>query len=111
MSRPNVALLVEQSFDSRFNLRVKYENHAKDLSPTMNPDNQEKELFNAALEQPAEKRSAFLRDACGGNEELYHRVDELLQAFSASSRILAEISATAPGVGFIPQPEDDLGSR
>src|SRR5438128_672162 len=60
----------------------------------MNPDNQEKELFNAALEQPAEKRDAFLRSICRGNEELRRRVEELLNAFNASSGILAETLPT-----------------
>ena len=55
----------------------------------MSPDNQEKDLFNAALEQPPEERSAFLRGACHGNDELRRRVEELLQAFEGSSKILA----------------------
>ena len=64
-------------------------------------DNQEKELFNAALEQPVEERAAFLRGACHGNEELRRRVEELLQAFDGSSRILEDDPTTvAQGTPF-----------
>src|SRR2546426_11243457 len=78
----------------------------------MNRDNQEKELFDAALEQPADKRDAFLRGACGGNEELYYRIEELLKAFNASSRILTETSpTTTQGIRHIPPTEDDIGSH
>src|SRR5438105_15361158 len=47
-------------------------------------------IFRAALEQPSEERSAFVRGACHGNEELRCRVEELLQAFAGSSKVLAD---------------------
>jgi hypothetical protein len=37
------------------------------------------ELYHAALEQPEEQRDAFLRDACGGDEDLQREVRSLLR--------------------------------
>src|SRR5262245_49514575 len=76
----------------------------------MTADNQEKELFNAALEQPLEGRSAFLRSACKGDDELRRRVEELLQAFDGSSRILADVASTVcQNAPPIEQPGDRIG--
>jgi predicted ATPase/serine/threonine protein kinase len=38
------------------------------------------ELYHAALDLPAERRSAFLREACGGDEQLRREVKSLLEA-------------------------------
>src|SRR5262245_37104160 len=60
----------------------------------MTDPNKEKELFNAALEQPTGQRASFLRGACHGDDELLRRVEELLQAFEGSSKILADEAIT-----------------
>jgi eukaryotic-like serine/threonine-protein kinase len=39
-----------------------------------------KKLFQAALEQPPEKRVPFLREACGGDREVLREVESLLSA-------------------------------
>ncbi|MBI3416777.1 MAG: protein kinase [Verrucomicrobia bacterium] len=65
-----------------------------DTHIAMPTDNHEKEIFNAALEQPTEQRATFLRDACQGDGELLRRVEELLQAYDGSSKILADNATT-----------------
>jgi hypothetical protein len=39
-----------------------------------------KELFQAALEQPPDKRVPFLREACGDDREVLREVESLLAA-------------------------------
>lgn len=46
------------------------------------------DLFTSALEQPPSAREAFLRKACGNDEELYREVNSLLQADSDVHSIL-----------------------
>jgi len=43
------------------------------------------ELFHLALERPASDRTAFLRDACAGNEALRREVVSLLDAHAAAT--------------------------
>jgi hypothetical protein len=43
-----------------------------------------KELFEAALEHEPDRRSAFLREACGHDEELLTEVESLLSAYAQS---------------------------
>jgi eukaryotic-like serine/threonine-protein kinase len=38
------------------------------------------ELYHATLEQPPERRAAFVREACAGDEELRREVESLLAA-------------------------------
>jgi serine/threonine protein kinase/Tol biopolymer transport system component len=64
------------------------------------------ELYHAAQAQPADKRAAFLRVACGGDEGLQHDVESLLAQPEASwappaGRVTAETAehAAAPVVG------------
>ena len=53
-------------------------------------------LYHATLERPQEERAAFLREACGGNQDLYDEVRSLLIANSeAGDFITAPAIATA----------------
>ncbi len=67
----------------------------------MKPDRWQKveELYHAALEQPAELRTDFLRSARGDDEELYREVESLLdfksQAENFIERPALEIAAKA----------------
>ena len=56
----------------------------------MAPDrrNQITNLYQAALERAPEERTAFLNDACNGDEVLRHEVESLLGYESASARFL-----------------------
>jgi serine/threonine-protein kinase len=51
-------------------------------------------LFEAALERPASEREAFLREASGGDAELYREVKALLDSDAAAAAALGE-SVTA----------------
>lgn len=93
------------------------------------------DLFDAALELPAEQRGAFLDDACHDNPPLHREVsalldflegadtDELFPSFSGSSsrplvlgeqigpyRVLRELGAGGMGVVFLAERED-VGKR
>jgi eukaryotic-like serine/threonine-protein kinase len=61
----------------------------------MNP-NREEGIFAAALELPAEKRADYIRDACGGDDELRKRVEALLAAHEKAGGFLAEPAALNP---------------
>src|SRR6266446_3467608 len=67
----------------------------------MKPERWQKveELYHAALEQPAELRTDFLRSARGDDEELYREVESLLdfksQAENFIERPALEIAAKA----------------
>jgi Tol biopolymer transport system component len=56
----------------------------------MEPDrrNRISHLYHAALERAPEERSAFVREACAGDEALQQEVESLLRYESASSRFL-----------------------
>ena len=43
-------------------------------------ENRERELFEAALERPADERAAFLLSACDGDPALAKRIEQLLSA-------------------------------
>ena len=59
----------------------------------MNAEQYEKvgQLFHAALELPRESRSAFLRGACGGDEELRQEVESLLAAHEQAGDFVADV--------------------
>jgi WD40 repeat protein len=50
--------------------------------------NQEKELFNEALELPESERAAYLKGACRGDAELLGRVERLLAAHREAEAVL-----------------------
>jgi serine/threonine protein kinase/sugar lactone lactonase YvrE len=53
------------------------------------------ELFHAALERPPAERKAFLREACGGDEELRREVGSLLAQERDAERLMEEPAAGA----------------
>ena len=68
-------------------------------------------IFTAALEKTSERdRSAFLDDACAGNEKLRERVEALLAAHAQSDDILDAVEKTARTADFAPITEKP-GSR
>ncbi|MEL7311868.1 MAG: protein kinase [Pseudomonadota bacterium] len=58
----------------------------------MNRDDQLEVLFAGALEQPADERADWLRDACGDNQEIYDEVISLLGASGDASRFVDRLS-------------------
>jgi eukaryotic-like serine/threonine-protein kinase len=56
----------------------------------MNPERWRKisEIFEAALERPADERASFLADACAGDEELRQRVEAMLAADNQRSLLI-----------------------
>ena len=64
--------------------------------------NSVKDLFGAALEVAPERRSEFLKDACGSNESLRVEIESLLSAYEKSSELsqspwpAAVLDPTAP---------------
>jgi len=71
------------------------------------------EIFNDALARPTERRSAFLAEACGGNEELHRSVKELLDAYEAVRTTRAQNlpDSEAPGLGLDAGVLQSLGER
>ena len=68
-------------------------------------------IFTAALEKASEMdRSAFLDEACAGNEKLRERVEALLAAHAQSDDILDAVEKTARTADFAPITEKP-GSR
>jgi serine/threonine protein kinase len=56
----------------------------------MNPERWRKisEIFEAALDRPAEERASFLAEACAGDEELRQRVEAMLAADNQRSLLI-----------------------
>ena len=52
------------------------------------------ELFNRALEQPANQRAAFLDQACGGDPTLKREVESLLSADASAGDFIEASLAT-----------------
>ena len=48
------------------------------------------DIYNAALQRPPEERAEFVREACGGDEELRSKVESLL-AYDRDSRLEAPV--------------------
>jgi TolB-like protein/Tfp pilus assembly protein PilF len=69
-----------------------------------------KALFHAALERPAEHRSAFLTDECRGDEPVRHAVERLLAAHAAAGSFI-EASPVAGIVHTIPPLDSTLIGR
>jgi serine/threonine-protein kinase len=53
------------------------------------------ELYHAALEQPSDRRAAFLQEGCAGDEELRREVESLLAAEDQTVGCMATASGTA----------------
>ncbi len=56
-----------------------------------------KDLFSDALEQPAESREQFIRNACGTDNDLYREVISLLAASSESENLIENNSIDLAG--------------
>ncbi|HMQ17033.1 MAG TPA: serine/threonine-protein kinase, partial [Phycisphaerae bacterium] len=56
-----------------------------------------KDIFNDALELPAGERTAFLDRACGGDEGLRRKVEDLLAILEDAPRFMAAPTASAGG--------------
>jgi hypothetical protein len=52
-------------------------------------------VYHAALERPADARAAFLREACGGDNELQRDVESLLAQASAAGEFLDDPAVEA----------------
>src|SRR2546427_4504841 len=65
----------------------------------MTPERYQKigELYHAALEQDSERRAAFVREACAGDEELRREVESLLAAENHASSFMTSGVAVPPG--------------
>jgi len=58
--------------------------------------NRERQVFGDAIELPAERRGAFIKEACGTDDELLKRVQELLDAYSDESPVLRNVCDASP---------------
>jgi serine/threonine protein kinase len=69
----------------------------------MNSDKWRKitELFEAALERPADERAAYLETACDGDEEVRRRVEEMLAADARENLFIDRPAYNAVGT-FVP---------
>ena len=67
-----------------------------------------KEIFHSARERPAEKRKAFLDQACGEDDELRQQVDALLESDRAGDDFIGDLPArlVADAFGGSPDPSD-----
>jgi serine/threonine protein kinase len=75
--------------------------------------NRDVEVFTAALQWPAGERAAFLERACGGDQELRHRVEALLKTHDRLGDFLeqppTESTRSRPGVPSGELPGDRIG--
>jgi Tol biopolymer transport system component len=70
------------------------------------------DLCHAALACDAEKRTAFLENACRGDEELRHEVESLLAQESSAGRFMSVPAAVLAGSAGLDQPARTLiGAR
>ena len=79
------------------------------------PSEHEIEVFNIALELPAEERAAYLDRECAGDAALRQRVEELLKANEVSCACLESSANVPPGWGgtarFSLVPSEKPGDR
>jgi serine/threonine protein kinase len=75
--------------------------------------NREEMIFDAALRLPSEKRTDYLREACGGNDELRARVEGLLQAQEQVGGFMGEPAARAgkPTIVLQIEPTEKEGDK
>jgi serine/threonine protein kinase/Tol biopolymer transport system component len=66
------------------------------------------EIFAAALEQPEEKHAAFLKQACGEDEELRREVESMLEARRAAGSFLGQPAAEQ--LGLAPEGKQEKAS-
>lgn len=71
------------------------------------PPDRVRELFEKAIELPAEKRTQFLMQECRGDEPLRVRVDELLNADGLDAGLLDAGLPSPESIGF--EPGTELG--
>jgi eukaryotic-like serine/threonine-protein kinase len=57
-------------------------------------------LYQAALQRVPEERSAFLHEACGGDDRLREEVESLLRYDAASARFLEQPAAAVAAGGW-----------
>ena len=73
----------------------------------------EEQIFQDAIEQPADQRTAFLLDACGDDVALRERVEVLLKAHANPGSFLgspaAELAATTDTCSITEQPGTIIG--
>ncbi len=65
------------------------------------PRQSAEELFGEALELPAERRSAFLDQACRDNPELRSVVERLLEKHQGAGNFLVDPAFTPDGMGTL----------
>jgi eukaryotic-like serine/threonine-protein kinase len=67
----------------------------------VNPEKwaQIKELFGSALEQQPGERSAFLRKACGQDQELRSEIESLLASFDSNQSVAADLAPANAATG------------
>jgi len=70
-------------------------------------------IFEAAVKLPADRRAAFLDQACGGNAELRREIDSLLRAHDAARSIPRErpedFQPTVVGAAITERPGTVIG--
>src|SRR5262245_59868785 len=64
-------------------------------------------LYHAALERPAEERTAFLAEACAGDEELRREIESLLAQGASADGVLSG-GAVVAAAGLVSHVEDSV---
>ncbi len=70
-----------------------------------------KELFEAALEREAEKRSAFLDEACAGNESLRVEVEGLIVSYEQDKSFMERPAVAGAARSLLEDQTTDLPER
>src|SRR5512140_349112 len=65
--------------------------------PELPDPNREEALFHGALALPADQRSAYVQQACGGDSELRRRIDLLLQSNDRAAEFLQPAGSAGEG--------------
>ena len=74
-------------------------------------EQREEAVFEAALQLPADQRSAYLDQTCAGDIGLRHRVEVLLGAFERAGGFMKQPAAPERTVRFSLPPTEKSGDR
>ena len=75
------------------------------MTPEEEVKNRTAELFHKALLLTPDRQSAFLAEVCGGNEELFHKVKQLLEAYAGMTTSGTASAASQGPASFTPSPD------
>jgi eukaryotic-like serine/threonine-protein kinase len=68
-------------------------------------------IFDAAVELPPERRAAYLREACGGDDSVRQRVEALLRAHESAEAFMDRPAVDLSRETVVVKPAEQPGDR